>query len=89
MQAPGFWDDQERAAKVSAEHTRASSAGSIPSGRWSRDAADLDELAEMAAEDDEIADRARVAARLGRGPARRARGGAPVQWRVRRRRRAS
>jgi peptide chain release factor 2 len=54
MQAPGFWDDQERAAKVSAEHSRASRkltsyqelAGELD---------DLEAIEEMAAEDESIA----------------------------------
>jgi peptide chain release factor 2 len=54
MSAPGFWDDQEAAAKVSAEHARA--------GRrleefrsLETEVEDLASLAEMAEEDDEIA----------------------------------
>ena len=54
MSAPGFWDDQEAAAKVSAEHARA--------GRrleefraLQTEVEDLESLAEMAEEDDEIA----------------------------------
>jgi peptide chain release factor 2 len=54
MQAPGFWDDQATAAKVSAEHARA--------GRRlqtfnavAADAEDLDGLAELAEEDPGIA----------------------------------
>ncbi len=54
MQAPGFWDDQESAARVSAEHTRAKRKVDLWEG-ISADAADLDELAEMAAEDEEMA----------------------------------
>lgn len=54
MQAPGFWDDQESAAKVSAEHTRAKRKIELWEG-ISQDADDLGELAEMAAEDEEIA----------------------------------
>jgi peptide chain release factor 2 len=54
MGAAGFWDDQERAAKVSADHARTQRRlegfRSLES-----DVADLDELAEMAAEDDELA----------------------------------
>jgi peptide chain release factor 2 len=54
MGAPGFWDDQERAAKVSAEHSR--SQRRLQTFRaLESDAADLDELAEMATEDDEMA----------------------------------
>ena len=54
MQAPGFWDDQEKAAKTSAAHTRAKRKIDL----WeslSADAGDLDELVEMAAEDEEMA----------------------------------
>jgi peptide chain release factor 2 len=54
MQAPGFWDDQERAAKVSAEHAgvqrRLDSYRSLET-----DVADLEALEEMAAEDESIA----------------------------------
>jgi peptide chain release factor 2 len=54
MSAPGFWDDQDAAAKVSAEHSRA--------GRrleefraLQTEVEDLESLAEMAEDDDEIA----------------------------------
>jgi peptide chain release factor 2 len=54
MAEGGFWDDQDRAAKVSAEHSRAQRRlddfRSLES-----DVADLSELEEMAAEDDSIA----------------------------------
>jgi peptide chain release factor 2 len=69
MSAPGFWDDQERAASVSAEHSVASRR--LESYRsLERDVADLDALEEMAAEDDSIAaeleeQRASIEARLG------------------------
>jgi peptide chain release factor 2 len=54
MQAPGFWDDQERAASVSAEHAAASRR--LESFRsLERDIGDLDTLAEMAAEDESMA----------------------------------
>ena len=54
MQAPGFWDDQERAAKVSAEH--ASVSRRLDSYRsLERDVEDLAALDEMAAEDESIA----------------------------------
>src|ERR671922_2581625 len=68
MQAPGFWDDQERAASVSAEHAvlsrRLETFRSLE-----RDIEDLDTLEEMAAEDDSIAaeldgQRASIHARL-------------------------
>jgi peptide chain release factor 2 len=54
MQAPGFWDDSEKAAKVSASHTRAKRKLELWEG-LSTDVGDLDELAEMAAEDEEMA----------------------------------
>ena len=54
MQAPGFWDDQETAARVSAAHTRAKRKLELWEG-IAADAADLGELAEIAAEDEEIA----------------------------------
>src|ERR1700742_3123449 len=54
MQKPGFWDDQEAAARVSARH-----AGAQRKLRTLADleseVADLDELAEMASEDEEMA----------------------------------
>jgi peptide chain release factor 2 len=68
MQAPGFWGDQERAARVSAEHAglsrRLEAYRSIE-----RDLDDLEALEEMAAEDDAIAaeldeQRRAIAARL-------------------------
>jgi peptide chain release factor 2 len=68
MQAPGFWDDQESAARISAEH--ASVSRRLESFRsLERDVDDLEVLEEMAAEDDSIAaeleeQRASVEARL-------------------------
>ena len=54
MGAPGFWDDQERAARVSAEHARASR--KLHAFReLERDVEDLEPLAELAEEDPEIA----------------------------------
>jgi peptide chain release factor 2 len=54
MQAPGFWDDQERAAKVSAEH--ASVTRRLEGFReLQTDVDDLDALEEMAAEDESLA----------------------------------
>jgi peptide chain release factor 2 len=54
MGAPGFWDDQERAAQVSAEHARTSRR--VSSYReLERDVEDLEPLAELAEEDPEIA----------------------------------
>ncbi len=53
MQAPGFWDDQEQAAKTSAQHARAQKRlKSFLS--LETDVGDLADLAEMAAEDSEI-----------------------------------
>jgi peptide chain release factor 2 len=54
MGASGFWDDQERAAKVSAEHARASRKLST-FRELERDVEDLEPLAELAEEDPEIA----------------------------------
>jgi peptide chain release factor 2 len=54
MQAPGFWDDQGRAAKTSARHAAAQRR--LETFRsLEADVADLADLAEMAAEDPEIA----------------------------------
>ena len=54
MQRPGFWDDQSTAAETSAKHARAQKRlngfRSLES-----DVADLDELAELATEDEEMA----------------------------------
>jgi len=55
MSAPGFWEDQEGAAKVSAEHSRA--ARRLEEFRaLQADVEDLDSLAQMAAEDEQLAD---------------------------------
>ena len=54
MGAPGFWEDQERAAKVSAEHARASRRLSVYRD-LEHDVEDLAPLAELAEEDPEIA----------------------------------
>jgi peptide chain release factor 2 len=54
MGEPGFWDDQERAASVSAEHARTSRKLS-EFRELERDAEDLEPLAEIAEEDPEIA----------------------------------
>jgi peptide chain release factor 2 len=54
MGAAGFWDDQERAAKVSAEHARASRKLSA-FRQLESDVEDLEPLAELAEEDPEIA----------------------------------
>ena len=55
MGAPGFWDDQERAAKTSAAHAR-SQKRLETFRRLESDTGDLGELAEMAAQDAELAD---------------------------------
>ena len=47
MGAPGFWDDQEHAAKVSAEHARASRRLTI-FRQLQADVEDLEPLAELA-----------------------------------------
>jgi peptide chain release factor 2 len=55
MQAPGFWDDQQTAAKVSAEHARATRR--LESWRaLVGDIEDLDALAEIAEEDESLAE---------------------------------
>ena len=68
MQAPGFWDDQERAASVSAEH--ASAGRRLETFRsLESDIEDLETLEELAEEDESIAaelegQRASIEARL-------------------------
>src|ERR1700761_1193987 len=54
MGAAGFWDDQERAAKVSAEHARASRKLSV-FRELESDVEDLEPLAELAEEDPDLA----------------------------------
>jgi peptide chain release factor 2 len=54
MQAPGFWEDQERAAGVSAEHARAQKRLQTFRSLES-DAADLEELSDLSAGDEQIA----------------------------------
>ncbi|MEJ7782036.1 MAG: peptide chain release factor 2 [Solirubrobacteraceae bacterium] len=54
MGEPGFWDDQERAARVSAEHARASRRHGAFAALLA-DAADLQGLVELAEEDPEVA----------------------------------
>ena len=54
MGQPGFWDDQETAARTSAAHARAQRRLEIFRGLES-DVADLADLAEMASEDEEMA----------------------------------
>src|SRR5215207_5069841 len=54
MQAPGFWDDQQAAARVSAEHARVTRR--LDHWRALRsDVEDLEALAEMAEEDETVA----------------------------------
>jgi peptide chain release factor 2 len=54
MQRPGFWDEQAKAAEVSARHARAQKR--LEGFRaLQSDVGDLDELAELAAEDEEMA----------------------------------
>jgi peptide chain release factor 2 len=58
MGEPGFWDDQERAAKVSAEHSRTQR--KLDSYRkLEADVGDLEALEEMAAEDESLAEELR------------------------------
>jgi peptide chain release factor 2 len=54
MGEPGFWDDQERAAQVGAEHARASKRLQLYRD-LDRDVEDLEPLAELAEEDPDIA----------------------------------
>src|SRR5919112_4223952 len=55
MHAPGFWDDQQTAAQVSAEHARATKRLQAWRALVS-DVEDLDALAEMAEEDESLAE---------------------------------
>jgi peptide chain release factor 2 len=55
MGAPGFWEDQQRAARISTEHARTSRRLSLFRA-LERDVEDLEPLAELADEDPEIAD---------------------------------
>jgi peptide chain release factor 2 len=54
MQSPGFWEDQANAAETSAAHSRAQRRLQT-FRRLEADVADLDELVELAAEDQEMA----------------------------------
>jgi len=54
MQAPGFWDDQERAARTSAAHARVQKRLETFRSLES-DVADLDDLLELSSEDPELA----------------------------------
>ena len=61
MQRPGFWDDQAAAAEISAQHARAQKR--LESfGKLIIDVGDLEEYAELAADDEKLA--AEVAERL-------------------------
>ena len=53
MGEPGFWEDQERAARISAEHARTSRKLSM-FDELQRDVDDLEPLAELAEEDPEL-----------------------------------
>jgi peptide chain release factor 2 len=54
MQRPGFWDDQAAAAEISAKHARAQRRLE-GFNQLTRDVDDLDELAQLAADDEEMA----------------------------------
>jgi peptide chain release factor 2 len=54
MGAPAFWEDQERAARISSEHARASRRLGVFRA-LERDVEDLEPLAELAEEDPELA----------------------------------
>ncbi len=54
MQRPGFWDDQEAAARISAAHARAGRKLTT-FGELESDVADLGDLAEMSSDDEEMA----------------------------------
>ncbi len=53
MGEPGFWDDQERAAQISAEHARTTRKLGM-FGELQRDVDDLEPLAELAEEDPDL-----------------------------------
>ena len=77
MSAPGFWDNQEAAAKVSADHSRTSRR--LEEFRsLTAEVEDLDSLAEMALEDPRDRAPSSRAARADRGAAGDARGAAAV-----------
>jgi peptide chain release factor 2 len=54
MQRPGFWDDQAKAAEISADHARAQRR-LLGFRELERDVDDLEELAELANDDEEMA----------------------------------
>jgi peptide chain release factor 2 len=55
MQEPGFWDDQKRAAAVSAEHSRATRKAESFRALES-EVGDLEGLVDLAAEDPSLSD---------------------------------
>ena len=86
MQRPGFWDDQATAAEISARHARAQRR--LEGFRkLESDVGDLEELAELAADDEEMAGELADQLASVEQPAGRARGGAALLGPLRRRRR--
>ncbi len=84
MGEAGFWDDQERAARISAEHARTSR--KLRAFReLEHDVDDLEPLAELAEDDPEIGAEFEEQVRAVEGAPRRARGGTPVLGPLRRR----
>jgi peptide chain release factor 2 len=65
MSEPGFWDEQQRAAKISAEHARLTRRRERYDALTS-EAADLDELVTLASEDGELDEVAESVATLSR-----------------------
>jgi len=65
MQEPGFWDDQQRAAKISSEHARLARRRERYDN-LTQEASDLGELASLAAEDGELDEVAESVATLKR-----------------------
>ena len=53
MAAAGFWDDQERATKINSEYSRASAKLGVHDG-LAQDLDDLDEMLELAEDDDDL-----------------------------------
>ena len=78
MGEPGFWDDQDRAAAVSAEHARTQRKVE-EFNTLEADLGDLETMEEMAAEDASIAAEVDDAERFDRLAPGDARGGAPVR----------
>ncbi len=54
MQRPGFWDEQEAAARAAASHARAQRKLET-FAELESEVAELDDLAELASEDEELA----------------------------------